>query len=174
MTVEEILEYALANVRAGKEAHEGLQYEADDHWLDCRMLTPGLPCRIKPVAKIVVNGIEVPAPESTALEWGTKYWTPAISGSGALIYNWDGGPFDNEMLEKGLVYLNAGDAIARQQAMLKFTSAAWTKNEGRMPVDGVTRVEVKLRKGAYLTRAAEDFDWSITCVTGDILEWRLV
>lgn len=68
---------------------------------------------------IIVNGVEVPAPEKDALKHGQKYCIPAF-GTELMHaeYEWCGDSADFEYLKNGLVYLTAEDAIARAKAML--------------------------------------------------------
>lgn len=69
--------------------------------------------------KIVVNGVEVPAPEKDAPADGSGYYTPHVTREqGYSKDTWDGASFDLHVLEQGLVYLNKEDAIARSKAML--------------------------------------------------------
>lgn len=69
---------------------------------------------------ILVNGVEVPAPESVAPAQGTVYYTPHVTREpGYNEETWDrAAGFDLRVLEHGLVYLNKEDAIARAKAML--------------------------------------------------------
>lgn len=74
--------------------------------------------RVKP-RTIFVNGVEVPAPESVAPSHLAEYFTASptnehlTSGS-----SWYGTQLEFKWLERGLVYLNKEDAIARSKAML--------------------------------------------------------
>lgn len=68
---------------------------------------------------IRVNGVEVPAPERVAPERGTAYFVPSVLWDDfydSLV--WVGGDLDKRLLERGLIYLNQGHAIARAKAML--------------------------------------------------------
>lgn len=68
---------------------------------------------------ILVNGVEVPAPEKEAPKEGSAYYTPLPSKENR--YNkelWDGCEFDARVLAEGLVYLDKESAIARAKAML--------------------------------------------------------
>lgn len=69
--------------------------------------------------KILVNGVEVPAPEKVAPKAGVDYFLPCTEAQDMWIaYDWQNGFFDNQCLDRGLVYLNKEDAIARAKAML--------------------------------------------------------
>lgn len=68
----------------------------------------------------MVNGFEVPAPETEEPAYGCKYFTPDILCD-VLLYDvnrWDGHSYDMRMLEHGLVFLNSDDAVANAKAML--------------------------------------------------------
>ena len=70
---------------------------------------------------ITVNGVEVPAPESVAPEEGSKYFNPnAFMDEMFSFEEWIGSASNFRELERGLVYLNKDDAIARAKAMLKY------------------------------------------------------
>lgn len=74
--------------------------------------------RIKP-RTVMCNGVEVPAPESVAPAEGSDYYMPHVSKDSSYYSEvWDGSSFDSRTLERGLVYLNKEDAIARAKAML--------------------------------------------------------
>lgn len=79
---------------------------------------------IYPKKTILVNGVEVPAPETKMPEIGAQYYTPQISALDRdkkfKEYPWDGGSFDKSYLEAGLIYLNKEDAIERAKAMMLY------------------------------------------------------
>lgn len=79
-------------------------------------------CYTIPRKMILVNGIEVPAPESEDLEVGQHFYVPANEHEEYYYYpnSWDGCDFDLCVLERGLVYLCPEDAEARCKAMLKY------------------------------------------------------
>lgn len=81
----------------------------------------GMGCEFRLALRtIFVNGVEVPAPESVAPECGSEYFLPSYGYSDCLHDDlaWTGHEFDFRSLERGLVYLNKEDAIARAKAML--------------------------------------------------------
>ena len=68
---------------------------------------------------ILVNGVEVPAPEKNAPSTGTPYFLPCITTEDLCTkITWDGGCADNLWLARGLVYMDEESAIARAKAML--------------------------------------------------------
>lgn len=68
---------------------------------------------------IFVNGVEVTAPESAALEYGCSYYVATTDDDDcASESTWTGHRLDLLWLKRGLVYLNKEDAIARAKAML--------------------------------------------------------
>jgi len=68
---------------------------------------------------ILVNGVEVPAPEKEAPGTGIPYFVPSITTEDLYTkITWDGGRADNLWLERYLVYLCQESAIARAKAML--------------------------------------------------------
>lgn len=69
---------------------------------------------------ITVNGVEVPAPESVAPEKGKHFYVPDIYSDAYAYGNQWNGYSDVHIgyFERGLVYLNKEDAIARAKAML--------------------------------------------------------
>lgn len=68
---------------------------------------------------ILVNGVEVPAPEKEAPGTGIPYFVPSITTENLYTkITWDGGRADNLWLDRGLVYLDKESAIARAKAML--------------------------------------------------------
>lgn len=70
---------------------------------------------------ITVNGVEVPAPESTFPAVGVEMWFPEYSSDSLVAYaNYDGTSVYVDMLGMGLIYLNKEDAIARAKAMLLY------------------------------------------------------
>jgi hypothetical protein len=68
---------------------------------------------------ILVNGVEVPAPEKDAPADGAEYFVPQFLDIGAYeaLY-WKQDELDARLLERGLVYLDKASAIARAKAML--------------------------------------------------------
>ena len=80
---------------------------------------------------IWVNGVEVPAPETTAPNNGQPYYVPAPGSMGfCLEYNWGCGEHSLRMLERGLVYLEAGYAVARGKAMSIYKEEDQKHEEG--------------------------------------------
>lgn len=70
----------------------------------------------------VINGFDVPVPESEPLEEGDKYYISSIQGEHFYCdYIWSGDPVDRKWLKRGLVFLNKEDAIANAKAMLGIT-----------------------------------------------------
>lgn len=67
----------------------------------------------------VINGFEVPAPETKKPALDTKYYTPLLTNHCfAVGRNWEDDGFDNRSLQRGLVFLSVQDAIATAKAML--------------------------------------------------------
>lgn len=67
----------------------------------------------------MINGFEVPAPETEAPVVGSKYFLAACLYRKFFDKNiWHGGGIDKRWLERGLVFLNKEDAIANAKAML--------------------------------------------------------
>lgn len=74
--------------------------------------------RIKP-RTVMCNGVEVPAPESVAPESMTQVFAPSTFSIDLYSsWCWHNDRVDDVYLERGLVYLNQEDAIARAKAML--------------------------------------------------------
>lgn len=69
---------------------------------------------------IIVNGVEVPAPEVVKPQRGTKYYVSTVERENTYYLEaiWDEHCLDRFWLNRGLVYLNKEDAIARAKAML--------------------------------------------------------
>lgn len=67
----------------------------------------------------IINGFEVPAPETKSPDRDTRYFTAShASAEFSSAITWKNGEFDNLLLERGLVFLNKEDAIANEKAML--------------------------------------------------------
>lgn len=67
----------------------------------------------------IINGFEVPVPETKALKDGSRYYAASIDNEYFYeSYTWYGDSFDFRMLERGLVFLNKDNAIANAKAML--------------------------------------------------------
>ena len=80
-------------------------------------ILPGNPADV-----IVVNGIEVPAPERTPLNYNQRYFVPeTFDESGVFEFRWDGGAADLRLLECGQVHLTHEAAKAHHDAII-FTS----------------------------------------------------
>ncbi len=68
---------------------------------------------------ILVNGVEVPAPERVAPEEDSEYFNPNVFMDEMFSNEeWIGSASNFRELERGLVYLRKEDAIARAKAML--------------------------------------------------------
>lgn len=82
------------------------------------LLSPSHEVRIKPDV-IIVNGIEVPAPEKQELPENARYWvanaTDDYGCSGG--YSWGGGDTDKRWLRYELVHLSRDAAGAHGRAM---------------------------------------------------------
>ena len=68
----------------------------------------------KPNKLIIVNGVEVPRPETQPPQEGKHYYTASYSSP---MYRWNNDDFDREILELGLLYLDIDDAKKRFKAM---------------------------------------------------------
>lgn len=67
----------------------------------------------------IVNGFEVPAPETEKPGIGSRYFVVNYVFKKFFdVYRWGNIEFDNLMLECGLVFLSEEDAIANAKAML--------------------------------------------------------
>lgn len=74
--------------------------------------------RLKP-RTILVNGVEVPAPEKEAPPVDTEYFVPHCLDRDAYeAFYWAQDELDARLLDRGLVYLDQESAIARAKAML--------------------------------------------------------
>lgn len=79
---------------------------------------PRVKYRIAPET-IMVNGIEVEAPEKEQLPLDTLYWAASAVDRGfALASRWTNHPLDHMRLDRGLIYLSESPAVARAKAML--------------------------------------------------------
>lgn len=68
---------------------------------------------------ILVNGVEVPAPEKDEPEYGESYFlVQSDEEDYVCALAWTGDDCDWRWLNRGLVYLDKESAIARAQAML--------------------------------------------------------
>lgn len=68
---------------------------------------------------ILVNGVEVPAPEQAAPDYGATHYVPMPSWADFYAERrWDTSDDHIHSLKCGLVYLNKDDAINRAKAML--------------------------------------------------------
>ena len=68
---------------------------------------------------IMVNGVEVPAPETAYPEDGVDFYVPDLAEADLFSEgNWDEAEWDLNALNRGLVYLDKESAIARAKAML--------------------------------------------------------
>lgn len=87
-------------------------------YVDTQSYMSGLSFRIAP-RTILVNGVEVPAPEKDAPADGTQYFIPYLTDDDLYEgMQWDSAPVDRKWLDLGLVYLDKESAIARAKAML--------------------------------------------------------
>lgn len=67
----------------------------------------------------IINGFEVPAPETAKPDYGTRYFSSSLSYMDmAVFHEWNDDDFDTRMLKRGIVFLSAEDAIANAKAML--------------------------------------------------------
>lgn len=80
----------------------------------------GMGCEFRLAPRtIFVNGVEVPAPERVAPKDGADYYFAAPHDESYFARStWTGHELDNTWFERGLIYLNKEDAIARAKAML--------------------------------------------------------
>lgn len=67
----------------------------------------------------VINGFDVPAPESEPLDEGGKYYVVDVNSRlFCEKYTWSGSTVDTLWLKRGLVFLAKKDAIANAKAMV--------------------------------------------------------
>lgn len=67
----------------------------------------------------IINGFEVPAPETKKPALDTKYHTPLLTSNCFCCWaSWEDDCFDNRALQRGLVFLSEEGAIATAKAML--------------------------------------------------------
>lgn len=87
-------------------------------YVDTQSYMSGCSFRIAP-RKILVNGVEVPAPQVEAPEKYDCYYVPDTAEED-LYYEltWSGDEMDHRYLERGLLYRDEESAIARAKAML--------------------------------------------------------
>lgn len=67
----------------------------------------------------IINGFEVPAPETVAPEAGSNHYVPNVEFD--CFYNihiWRDNKIDNRLMECGLIFLTPEDAITNAKAML--------------------------------------------------------
>ena len=74
-----------------------------------------------PKRKVTLAGITFHAPETKALEPGTRYWFPDTV---ALAFktstnSWKDDDFDKHLLARGFVHLNQEDAFLHAEALIK-------------------------------------------------------
>lgn len=119
-------EWVCTKVVEGKKLSDlQMIYHEGDDWgpinsIDSLLKTPELfwDLREKPMT---LAGVELPKPEITPLLFGTKYFTPLLSGYEETTeeYTWDNDQMDKRSLERGFVYLNESDAKKVSEAILK-------------------------------------------------------
>lgn len=84
---------------------------------------PNYYLRVKPDT-VLIYGIAVPKAETTAIQCGTYYWVPNISGAKWALtnaytqYKWQNDPTDLFCLEAGLVHLTPESAIKHSAALV--------------------------------------------------------
>jgi hypothetical protein len=129
LTVPQLLRHVADNIEAGRPDLEGLQYQCDDGSFENtglikfgdvadRIKSGDLRYRIKPATR-VINGFEVPEPVREALKYSRKYFYPSFESIAFFeTRNWNDCSSDRTFLYRGLVFLNAYDAIATAKAML--------------------------------------------------------
>lgn len=105
---------------------ETIQFWSGDRrsWLD--ILEPNFNSdakfRVKPEI-IIINGIEVPAPERQELSEGTRYYMPQLmSAELCNWYEWADDDLDKRVLSRGTVHLTKESAVQHAKALLSFTS----------------------------------------------------
>lgn len=80
----------------------------------------------------IINGFEVPVPETKEPEFGTKYYLAStLNECFCAKYTWDGEGFEVRSLGRGLVFLNKEDAIANAKAMLGIDAIEYTITQVR-------------------------------------------
>lgn len=73
---------------------------------------------MKPKTRII-NGFEVPAPETKAPDYGTKYYFPLLGGDDFFEWRfWEGDAVDNRILSRNILFLTKEAAIENSKAML--------------------------------------------------------
>lgn len=96
------------------QVYEGLLHK-DVHLFDGHLSQ----FRIAP-RTILVNGVEVPAPEMVAPKVGATYYIPTPATGELWSERWNQcEDVTARHIERGLVYLNKEDAIVRAKAMLR-------------------------------------------------------
>lgn len=105
---------------------ETIQYWNDElqSWRNCSHPDFNFDCKLRVKPKIIlINGIEVPAPEQQALDIGTLYYTPSMwSDYQYRRWLWTNDGEDKRSLSRGLVHLTKEAAEQHTKALLSFTS----------------------------------------------------
>lgn len=87
-------------------------------YVDTQSYMSGCSFRLAP-RTIMVNGVEVPAPESVAPPKGATYYIPTTDTDELWSERWNQAvKVTTRHIERGLVYLDKESAIARAKAML--------------------------------------------------------
>lgn len=99
------------------------EFFADVPLYEMQSLTGKVTCRFSDIRlaprTILVNGVEVPAPETAYPEDGIDFYVPDLAEADLFSKgNWDEAEWDLNALDRGLVYLDKESAIARAKAML--------------------------------------------------------
>ena len=76
------------------------------------------------IEPLLINGIEIPHPETDKPTEGTRFFRPSLTNSLEFYKDsvWDSHKFNNLLLKRGLVHLTKEAAIAHSKALLSFTT----------------------------------------------------
>jgi hypothetical protein len=128
LTVPQLLRHVADNIEAGRPELSGVECQnANGTFTKTHLksfsyaameIAIGKCFRIKPATR-VINGFEVPEPVRNDLKKGQAYFCPTILNEelySSVLYNVD--DYVERIIQRGLVFLTADDAIATAKAML--------------------------------------------------------
>jgi hypothetical protein len=111
---------ALVNLGCGITVYKTFEHDAILQAISAKSIE-AQHLRVKTPA-VLINGIEVPAPERTAPARNTTYHYPAPWNEDAYsTTSWDNHPADKRALARGLVHLTKEAAAIHGKALTSFT-----------------------------------------------------
>lgn len=130
VSAQRVLDPLLDVKLAWANGEEVQRRDQDTNWMDWEQshrlnLSLGHEWRVKPKT-IMIGDMEVPAPATTPLKYGTPYWVPSLFRRELYVeILWTNDEWDELAIKHGMIHLSKEIAIAHAKALIKISGGSY-------------------------------------------------